>query len=163
MRRGDARSAQIGGPNLISHLFHFSPYIGEPIPSVRARNLLSKEDWRTALRDESFEHWPQVPLIGCALPFPRLGERLAGAAPCPDRPFVRPRCQPQRFCPTGNAGEKMTLPVSPKLGCTHVVNGSLVHPSSRDPSFSDESPDVVTRFFIDVVVVVHLVASSLRQ
>ena len=44
VRRTDARSAQIGGPDGISQCFHFSPYNVEPRPSVSTRNLLSKDD-----------------------------------------------------------------------------------------------------------------------
>jgi hypothetical protein len=63
VRRTDARSAQIGGPNCISQCFHFSSYNVEPVPSVSTRNLLSKDDWRAALADEVAEDWPQVPLV----------------------------------------------------------------------------------------------------
>jgi hypothetical protein len=63
VRRTDARSAQIGGPDCISQCFHFSSYTGEPVPAVSTRNLLSKDDWRAALADEVAEHWPQVSLV----------------------------------------------------------------------------------------------------
>jgi len=43
VRRADARSAQIGGPNPIAHRFQVSTYSGEPFTSSRARNLLSSD------------------------------------------------------------------------------------------------------------------------
>lgn len=44
VRRTDARSAQIGGPDGISQRFQVSPYSGEPFASKARRNLLSKDD-----------------------------------------------------------------------------------------------------------------------
>src|SRR5690606_22919432 len=52
VRRTDARSAQIGGPEGISHCFQVSTYSGEPFTSISARNLLSKDNWGSALVDE---------------------------------------------------------------------------------------------------------------
>jgi hypothetical protein len=42
VRRSDARSAQIGGPDGISHSLQVSAYSGEPFTSIVARNLFSK-------------------------------------------------------------------------------------------------------------------------
>jgi hypothetical protein len=52
MRSADARSAQIGGPDRISQCFQVRTYRGEPAPAKAARNLLSSDDWRSALADE---------------------------------------------------------------------------------------------------------------
>lgn len=52
VRRTDARSAQIGGPDDIAQRFQVSAYSGEPVESSASRNLLSKHDWRAALCDE---------------------------------------------------------------------------------------------------------------
>ena len=71
VRRPDARSAQIGGPDFIGQPFQVSSYSGEPIPSKRRRNLLSKHDWRTALGDEASKLGPEVPLVCDPLLFPR--------------------------------------------------------------------------------------------
>src|SRR5690606_10645840 len=49
VRRTDARSRQIGGPDDISQRFQVRPYSGEPFTSSLARNLFSKDNWRTAL------------------------------------------------------------------------------------------------------------------
>ena len=43
VRRADARSAQIGGPDSISQRFQVKPYSGEPRPARTACNLLSKD------------------------------------------------------------------------------------------------------------------------
>jgi hypothetical protein len=52
VRRPDARSAQIGGPDGISHSFQVSAYSGEPLAAIFARNLFAKHDCRAALGDE---------------------------------------------------------------------------------------------------------------
>ncbi|HEX3122196.1 MAG TPA: hypothetical protein VHQ21_02755, partial [Rhodanobacteraceae bacterium] len=64
VRRPDARSAQIAGPDGISQCFQVSAYSGEPYAAILARNLLSKDACRPALRDEVQELGPQMPLVG---------------------------------------------------------------------------------------------------
>lgn len=76
VRRTDARSAQIGGPDGISHCLQVSAYSGEPFSASSARNLLSKHDWRAALADEPEELRPQVPFVGFSAPLARDGEGL---------------------------------------------------------------------------------------
>jgi len=44
VRSALARSAQIGGPESISHRLHVSAYSGEPFTSVLDRNLFSKDN-----------------------------------------------------------------------------------------------------------------------
>jgi hypothetical protein len=63
VRRADARSAQIGGPDGISRSLQVSSYSGEPFESIAACNLLAKDHWRAALGDEAEKIGPKVPLI----------------------------------------------------------------------------------------------------
>ncbi len=58
MRRSDARSAQICGPDGISQLFQIVSYSGDPEPSILSRNLFSKDDCRMALGDEPMKSGP---------------------------------------------------------------------------------------------------------
>jgi hypothetical protein len=58
VRRADARSAQIGCPDFIAQCFQVNTYSGEPFTSIAARNLLSNDDCRPALGDESQEVGP---------------------------------------------------------------------------------------------------------
>src|ERR1019366_5211905 len=90
MRRGDARSAQIGSPNGISHCFQVSTYSGEPLTAILAFNLLAKADWRAALVKQSPHFRPEVPGVLLAFALARRRERLAGAAAGPDGPIVGP-------------------------------------------------------------------------
>jgi len=52
MRRTDARSAQIDRPAGVARSFQVSLYEVEPSKAVLARNLLAKDDARSALLDE---------------------------------------------------------------------------------------------------------------
>ena len=52
MRRADARSRERDTPEGVTHAFHVSVYKVEPVVRSLACNLLSKDDWRAALRDE---------------------------------------------------------------------------------------------------------------
>lgn len=79
MRRADARSAQIGGPDTISQCFQVSAYSGEPFTASLARNLFSKDDWRAADFDEAAELRPEVAFVRFSPSCPGAAERLAGA------------------------------------------------------------------------------------
>jgi hypothetical protein len=78
VRRADARSAQIGGPDGISQCFQVSAYSGEPFTSILARNLLSKDRCRAALGDEAVKSGPEVSFVGMASPLSRARKRLTG-------------------------------------------------------------------------------------
>ena len=53
VRRPDARSAQIGGPDGVALCFQVSSNKVEPREASSTRNLLSKDDCRAALADEA--------------------------------------------------------------------------------------------------------------
>ena len=78
VRRPDGASRQSGGPDGIAKPRQISPHSGEPVPSKRRRNLLSKEDWRAAHGDEAVKDRPEMSTVGCALHFAADGEWLAG-------------------------------------------------------------------------------------
>ncbi|ORE90223.1 hypothetical protein ATO13_23346 [Stappia sp. 22II-S9-Z10] len=109
VRGADARSAQIGGPDSISQCFQVSAYRGEPAPAIAACNLLAKDDWRAALRDEISPDGPQVPLVFDAPALAGRAERLARATSGPDGPLVRPSGEPECESPTADPGEEMAL------------------------------------------------------
>ncbi len=107
MRRPDARSAQIGGPDGIAQCFQVSPYSGEPCTSKAARNLLSKDRCRTALGDEASKLGPEMAGVGFALALPRLADGLAGAASGPNRAACWPSGQLQSVLPSADTSEEM--------------------------------------------------------
>ena len=81
----------------------------EPAEAVLARNLLSKDDWRSALCDEPMELRPEVALVFDALALTCGAERLTGAAPGPDRSVVRPSCKAEGVGPHSDPCEEMDL------------------------------------------------------
>jgi hypothetical protein len=60
VRGSDARSAQIGSCCGIAQRFQVSENSGEPFTSILARNLLAKDNCRSALADETAELRPKV-------------------------------------------------------------------------------------------------------
>ena len=97
--------------------------IGHPVKPTgpnSARNLVSKDDWRAALADETGELGPQVALVVGPLPLPRRRERLAGAAPGPDGLVVGPPCEAEGEAPAANAGEEMGLCVSSQISRSNI-------------------------------------------
>jgi hypothetical protein len=109
VRSADARRAKIGRPDCISHSFQVSPNSVEPVSAKRARNLFSKNDWRTALRDEAVELGPQVPLVVGAKSATGDAEGLAGTASSPDGAVVCPASGAQGMGPDADTGKEMGL------------------------------------------------------
>jgi hypothetical protein len=138
VRRTDARSAQIGGPDSISQCFQVSSYSGEPRPSKFARNLLSKDDWRTALADEPQELGPQVPLVSLSLLLPGCAERLAGTTSGPNRPIIGPSCESKRKRPSPDPGEEVALRVPGKVARPDFLDPAVVNVACRKETFGDE-------------------------
>jgi hypothetical protein len=78
VRRPDTASWHNGGPDGISTGLQVSAHSGEPFPSILARNLLSKQDCRTALGDEAVKSGPEVSFVGMATPLSSDRKRLTG-------------------------------------------------------------------------------------
>jgi hypothetical protein len=132
VRRADARSAQIDGPDSISHRFQVSAYSGEPVSAKAACNLLSSDCWRAALSDEPKEGWPKVSLVaGAALP-PCRAEGLARAASGPEGLVVRPSSQSSCEGPSTDPREKMALREFSELIGLHLLDASLVDDAGRN-------------------------------
>jgi hypothetical protein len=153
VRRADARSAQICGPDSISHRFQVSAYSGDPSSPSLARNLFSKDDWRAALRDEASELGPQVTLVFISASFACDGEWLAGTRSGPNRLIIRPSGKAQGVTPSTNACEEVALGESEKIARSDVRNASLVHLAISYQSFLDEFPQPRADLRVVVVVV----------
>lgn len=132
VRRADARSAQIGGPDNISQSLQVRTYSGEPSTSVRARNLLSKRDWRPALRDKALEMGPEVSLVGFAFAVADRRERLAGTRTCPNRSIVGPAGDPEGVGPSADAGKEVALSISSQVSWSDIFNRSFIYVASGD-------------------------------
>jgi hypothetical protein len=62
VRRTDARRRERDRPEGVTQGFHVSVYKVDPRIAVLARNLLSNDDCRLALLNESEPVWPEMPL-----------------------------------------------------------------------------------------------------
>jgi hypothetical protein len=122
VRGADARSAQICRPNGVARCFHVRLYSVEPAEAVLTRNLLSKDDWRTALADEPVELGPEVALIGKSGSFSGGAEGLARTGAGPDGPVVGPSCETEGVGPNADTGEEVALGVALEVARSHVPN-----------------------------------------
>jgi hypothetical protein len=78
VRSADARSRETRRPEGVTLVFQVSLNKVEPPVSNCCINLLSKDDWRAALRDEVVKDWPEVALVIGAFPLSCGTEWLAG-------------------------------------------------------------------------------------
>lgn len=109
MRRADARSAEIERCAGVARSFQVSENNVEPRESVRARNLLSKDDRRTVLADVPEPLWPEVAVVAEAALAARGRERLTRARPGPDFNVVWPSGVAEGAGPSTDAGEGVEL------------------------------------------------------
>jgi hypothetical protein len=107
MRRADARSAQIGGPDRIAQRLQVSTYSIEPNAASLARNLLSKHRCRSALGDESEHVRPEVTFIRRSPLLSGNGERLTGTASRPNFSLVWPVRELQCIFPAPDPSKEM--------------------------------------------------------
>jgi hypothetical protein len=131
VRRPDARSAQIGGPDGISQCFQVRSNSGEPMPPKLARNLLSKDDCRRALGDEASKLGPEVALVRFGFLLPRRAEGLTGTASGPDGP-LSPTREVERVVPTADAGEVMHAVKPRDIVGSEIGDGPVIDLPWRD-------------------------------
>jgi hypothetical protein len=153
VRRIDARSAQIGGPEPIGQCFQVSAYSGAPRPAKRARNLLSSDDCRAALLDESSKMGPEVTGVSIRAPASCHAEGLAGAASRPERSVVGPSSQSSCEGPPSDSSEEVGLGVSLHVIRLHLLDAALVHVARRNVPGVDQVPKPLRCIGVDLVVV----------
>ena len=113
-----------------------SSYSGEPSASVAACNLLSKHDWRAALRDEPEPHGPEVARIFCAASASRCAERLTWAASSPDRRSCGPAGDLEGERPPSDPCEEVRGVVA--VFGSKVAHAPLVNRTRREMPARDE-------------------------
>jgi hypothetical protein len=155
VRRADARSAQIGGPDGIVQCFQVSSYSGEPCTSKRARNLLSKDDWRAALRDEAVEVGPEVPFVGGPELLPGCAEGLAWAGAGPDWSVVGPACESKSKGPPADACEEVDLGETGEFIGLDLRDAPTPDFAVGDKAATDKFREPRADLGVDVVVEVH--------
>ena len=158
VRRGDARRTQIGGPEGIASAFQVSAYSGEPLSTIRARNLLSKHACRLALLDEPEELGPEVTFVFDASLLADVAERLARARPGPDFPIGGPSGELQCERPSCDSAEKVALREAIQVGGMNVSNASTIDLAVRDEPLKDEVFEPVCRVSVNFIVVIHLIS-----
>jgi hypothetical protein len=169
MWRPHTRSAKIRRPDGVTFRFQVSRHMVEPAKGSRARNLLSKHDWRTALADEPKPRRPEMTGIVEAATLPGGTEGLAGARPCPNRPIC-PAGDNKSVVPPTDAGEEVAAVVAGKVSGLHVSNVALVNEPRGDEAAGHESSQPSCREGIEFVVVgihsgpnVRLVVASVKH
>lgn len=138
VRGTDARSRERDSPEGIIHLFHFKLYKVEPVFSNFARNLLSKDDWRAALSNETLEVRPEVAVVVETGTGAGVTERLARATGCPHRPGIAPTSSSKSVRPSSNSGEEVDLIVTSQVVCMDIGDAPFVYVAGRDVPLSDQ-------------------------
>jgi len=160
MRRANARSAQIGGPDSISQCFQVSAYSSEPSTSKFARNLFSNDNWRAAVADKTLELGPEVALVGGSLLGSRDTEGLAWAGAGPDWPV--PLGEDKRVRPPADAGEEVALLIARDIRWRDFGNTALIYVTIRDCAELNKhlEPGGSKRVFLIVIDTLHDTAVS---
>ncbi len=153
VRSTDARSRKRDRPDGVVHGFHVILYKVDPSICALARNLLSKNNCRSALADEVVPGWPQVPLVSKRKSFACLGERLARTGSCPHGAVIGPACPAQCQRPDADAGEEVVLAISPEVFGSHILNVSFVNIARRDVARGDQVAQPCGCIRIDLVVI----------
>ncbi len=153
MGRSRARSAQIGGPEGISQVFQVSTNSGEPFTSILARNLLSKDFWKSQLGDEIVKSGPEVSFVGMALVRARARKRLTGTGAGPDGATIGPAGKSQGVGPAADPGEEMALDKASEVSGFDIDNAPLVYFARRDMARGDQVAQPSRREGVVLVVV----------
>jgi hypothetical protein len=132
VRRTDARSAGIENPDGVTRSFQVRANNVEPLESVRARNLLAKDDVRRSLGDESEPNRPEVTLVIELLPLSRAAERLAGTRARPHGRVRGPARELERVVPAPDPGEEVRARERLKLLRADVDDGAPVNDTGSD-------------------------------
>ena len=146
VRGTDACSAEICRPDGVARCFQVSLYKVEPVEAVRACNLLTKDDARTALADE-------VPLVSKPSSFTCRAERLARTGCGPDRSAVRPAGPSQRVAPHTDAGEEVALGVSGEITWSNIFNTPIINISGGNQPGLNEVAQPLRGARVELVVV----------
>ena len=168
VRRADARSAQIGGPDGIAQVLQVSAYSGEPRPAVRACSLLAKHRWRSALRDEALHVGPEVvwvgdrvcapgaepsPVVGVHPPSASDAESLARAGSGPDWGVVGDAGEPEREAPPADPCKEVDLSKPFKVSRSNVANRTDIHVPRSNKVCRNQFPKPRSVFRIVLIIV----------
>jgi len=129
VRSADACSWQICRCAGVSRSFQVSEYSVEPPEASSTRNLLAKEDCRSALADETEPDRPEMTGVGGSGAAAGTTERLARARAGPDIGVVSDASESERGGPSTDASKKVPLSRPSNVSWSQL----------RDASFIDNS------------------------
>jgi len=153
VRRTDARRRERDTPEGVTHGFQVSVYKVDPYIDVFARNLLSNDDCRLALRDEVPKSWPEVPLVSKPSALACRAERLARTGTGPNRSIVAPTGTPERKGPDADTGKKMALRELAEIVWLYIFNAPGVDHAGGDVAGRDQVAQPLGCIGVDFVVV----------
>jgi hypothetical protein len=130
-------------------------YKVEPLKAVFARNLFAKDNWRSALADETVEIRPKVPLVGESSTFSGGAEGLTRAGAGPDGTVIGPSGKTQGVGPDADAGEEMALRETCEVRRIHELNRPFINFSVCDMTRRNQIAQPLGRIRINFVVVDH--------
>lgn len=155
MGRGDARNAQIGGPDGISQFFHVSTYSGEPYAPIRTCNLFAKYNCRLSLGDEPSKSGPKVAFVVFRFALSGNAEGLAGATAGPDGLIIGPAGETEGVGPASDSSEKVALAEFFEFAWLDIYDAPFIDHTRSDVASLDEFPQPFCGFAIVFIVVVH--------
>lgn len=153
VRRTDARSAEIDRPAGVTRDFQVSLYKVEPSEAVLARNLLAKNDCRSALLDEVEPGRPKMPLVSKSCSFACRAERLTRTRSGPDVFIVRPACLAKCVTPYSDTCEEVALCIRFQIRRMDIFNATLIDIAGSDKAGGDQVSKPLCGERIDLVVV----------
>jgi hypothetical protein len=138
VRSADPRRADIERCAGVVLSLHVSLNKVEPREASLARNLLPKDDFRTALSDEMMPCWPKVPLISKPKLRASLAERLARTGTRPNRSIIWPSGAAKGERPDADTGEEVALGVRAEVIGVYVLDRAFVDVARRDVAGGDQ-------------------------
>jgi hypothetical protein len=138
VRRADARNRERDCRKGVSQGFHVRLNKVAPGIGSLCRNLLSKDNWRAALRNEAVKLGPKVAVVVKAAPSARGAEWLTGARACPNRSVVGPSGEAQGVGPRSNACEKVGLREASNVIRLNLSNAAGIYFARRNVPRSDQ-------------------------
>jgi hypothetical protein len=153
MRRTEARSRDTGRCEGVADSFHVSSNKVEPAVADRCFNLLTKDNVRAALADETEPFRPQMALVGGSCSFSGCTERLAGAGSSPNGSIIWPSCEPQCVAPDADAGEEVALSIPSEVVGFDILDAPFVNITGRNVTGRNQIPQPLRGVRVNLVVV----------
>jgi hypothetical protein len=121
-----------------------------------ARNLLSIDLCRAALRNEPVPEGPKVPLVSKSKSCACRAERLARTGTSPNRSVVGPSSEPKRERPSTDSGEEVALCIASQVIRSDISNISLINVAGGNVAGGNQ----VTQLLRGVTVVLVVVGTG---